>query len=84
MATMVRNVLLVCLSAVLFSGCTTLSPGECLYADWYETGYLAGATGRPASEALKFQNACVHYGIVPDHEAFAEGWVAGSGSVAGD
>ena len=79
-----RAALIPCLYPLLLAGCTTLSPGACLHADWYETGYLVGASGKPVSEALKFQNACVHYGIVPDREAFAEGWVAGSGGVAGD
>lgn len=60
----------------LLSGCTTLSAGDCLHANWYETGQLAGEVGKPISEVLQLQNACVHYGIVPDREAFAAGWAA--------
>ncbi len=62
----------------LLDGCTTLSAGDCLYADWYETGYLSAANGRPPSDALKFQSACAHYGVVPNRQAFAEGWIAGA------
>jgi len=67
----------------LLGGCTTLSAGDCLHADWYETGYLSATAGRPPSDALRFQNACAHYGIVPSRRDFAEGWTAGAGDATG-
>lgn len=70
--------LLVVLLSLSFTGCTGLSAGQCLHADWYATGYLAGSSGKPPTESLKLQSSCVHYGIVPDRKAFADGWSAGA------
>lgn len=78
-----RKPALIVLTSML-GGCTTLSAGNCLHADWYQTGRLAGESGEPISEVLQFQNACVHYGVVPDREAFARGWVAANESVGAD
>jgi len=77
---MVRRAFATLLLLLPCAGCTTLTAGQCLHANWYETGYLAGASGKPPSEALKLQNACVQYGIVPDRQAFASGWVVGAGA----
>lgn len=68
----------------MLSGCSTLSAGDCLHANWYQTGQLAGEHGRPISEVLQLQNACVHYGVVPDREAFARGWAAATAGQAAD
>jgi hypothetical protein len=75
-----RRLVLPLLLLPLLGGCTTLSAGDCLHADWYETGYLAAAAGRPPSDALRFQNACALYGIAPSRRDFAEGWTAGAAS----
>ncbi len=51
-----------------------MSAQECFNANWYERGAEAGRAGAPISTVLADQNACVHYGVVPDRGAFAEGW----------
>ncbi|MEJ2088158.1 MAG: DUF2799 domain-containing protein [Gammaproteobacteria bacterium] len=73
-----RKLFLISLICTLPGGCTTMSAANCLHADWYETGYQAGVNGHPPERALEYQSACVHYGIVPDREAFANGWAAGA------
>lgn len=73
-----KLVLISSLCPLLLAGCTTMSAAECLHANWYETGYQAGRNGHPPGQALKYQSACVHYGILPDREAFANGWAAGA------
>ena len=69
--------LLLLLTLIGASGCTTISASQCFGADWYAQSQRAAARGLPVSEVLKQQNACVQHGVVPDRRAFAQGWRAG-------
>jgi len=55
---------------LILSGCTTLSEGECLTADWYEQGYRDGRQGYPASRVINHRDACATVGVVPDMEEY--------------
>lgn len=59
------------------TGCSTMTAGQCLNASWYDQGYAAGLSGLPASDLIQQQNACVHYGVSPNHRAYATGWQEG-------
>ena len=59
------------------SGCSTMTAAQCLNASWYDQGYAAGVSGLPADDLIRQQNACVHYGVSPNHRAFATGWREG-------
>jgi len=42
---------------LILSGCTTMSEGECLTADWYEQGYRDGRQGYPASRVINHRDS---------------------------
>jgi|GEM_PF-3412879 len=58
----------------LNTACTSTSAEACFTADWYSRGAEAGLEGLPASEVLREQGSCAHYGVVPDHRAYVAGW----------
>lgn len=70
---------LVCLGlgGALAGGCATLSESQCLAEDWETIGYSDGAKGRESSRLLRHQEACASHGVIPDREAYIDGWEAG-------
>jgi hypothetical protein len=59
---------------LLSTACTSTSAEACFTADWYSRGAEAGLQGLPASEVLREQGSCAHYGVVPDHREYVAGW----------
>ena len=55
------------------SGCATLSPDECLYADWRTIGYEDGIQGRDLSILSQHRQACAKVGVAPDLDAYQAG-----------
>jgi len=60
-------------AALAFSGCATMTEGQCLTADWYEQGYRDGRQGFPASRVIDHRDACAVVGVVPDMEEYDVG-----------
>lgn len=59
-----RIVMLVIISsALLLSGCASMSPEECLTAEWHEQGMRDGQNGYPRSRAAEHQEACSKVGV---------------------
>ena len=54
-------------------GCATLSPDECLYADWRTIGYEDGLQGRGLSVLSQHRQACAKVGVAPDLDAYQAG-----------
>lgn len=52
------------------SGCSTLSKGECIEADWYEIGTRDGANGKPRSVLDNHRESCAKHKITPDREQY--------------
>ena len=61
------------LVVALASGCSTLSKGECLEADWYEIGAKDGASGKPRSRLNDHRESCAEYDVFPDREQYYMG-----------
>ena len=71
---MIRTMCLAGAFALLASGCASLSESQCVAGDWQTVGYTDGAAGKPSSQLLKHQNACVKHGVVPDRNGYLAGW----------
>lgn len=62
---------------LLLSSCATLSPEQCLNADWRQIGYADGAEGQPGSRIQEHASACAKAGTRPDMEAYLSGRMEG-------
>lgn len=65
------------LIAAGLSGCSTLTPNECLYTDWYAKGVADAAAGLPVTQILEYNRDCNLHGINPDRWDFVLGWEGG-------
>lgn len=72
--------MLIGLSVLTISGCTTLSKDACLMDDWYEIGVQDGAAGYSPNRLAQHREACAEYRIRPDREAYQAGWDDGIGA----
>ncbi len=59
--------------SVALSGCSTLSKGECMEADWYDIGARDGASGKPRSRLDDHRESCKEYNVFPDREQYYMG-----------
>ncbi len=64
-------------SALLVSGCASMSESQCVAGDWETVGYRDGVAGKQSSQLLSHQNACVKHGAIPDRDAYLAGWESG-------
>ncbi len=55
------------------SGCASMTPQECVTANWYEKGVRDGMSGQPRSYIVEHQEACSKAGRMPN----APQWEAG-------
>ena len=67
-------------SAVVISGCATLSQDQCLMGDWYEIGVQDGTAGYAPDRLAQHREACAEYRVRPDREAYQAGWDDGIGA----
>ena len=58
---------------VALNGYATLSPDECLHADWRTIGYEDGIQGRDLSILSQHRQACAEVGVAPDLDAYQAG-----------
>jgi len=59
------SVLLIGLVMAL-SGCASMTPEECVTANWYEKGVRDGMSGQPRSYIVEHQEACTKAGRMPN------------------
>lgn len=57
-------------SSIFVAGCSTLSKGECIEADWYEIGLRDGMNGYKRARLDSHREACSEHGITPDRKAY--------------
>jgi hypothetical protein len=70
-----RTILLV--ACAMLAGCATMSPEECLQANWEEVGYNDGAAGYPVSRSAEHREACAETGVSVDFELYRHGYSLG-------
>ena len=61
------------LALTLCGGCAVMSESECVNADWGEVGRNDGLEGKRAEELVRYQDACLQYGVTPNGDAYAQG-----------
>ena len=59
------------------SGCATMSPEECLQANWEEVGYNDAVEGYPVSRSSEHREACADTGVSVDFELYRNGHALG-------
>lgn len=59
------------------SGCATMSKNECINADWHSIGFTDGSRGVHYNNLNKHRQSCVKHEIIPDDNAYHEGWDQG-------
>ena len=65
------------LMAYALSGCATMSPEECLQANWEEVGYHDAVEGYPVSRSSEHREACADTGVQVDFELYRNGHALG-------
>jgi len=61
----------------MLAGCATMSPEECLQANWEEVGYNDGVAGYPVSRSAEHREACAETGVSVDFELYRHGYSLG-------
>ena len=64
---------LLMLPAALLSGCASLTPEQCLRADWRRIGYADGAAGASAYLINDHTKACAEVGVRPNIDEYLRG-----------
>lgn len=67
------KLVMILVSTMALSSCTTLNKDECLIADWYQIGYEDGARGYSDTRITSHRKACAKHGIAPDFRAYQDG-----------
>ena len=55
------------------AGCASLTPEECLHADWRDIGHADGTAGRGMDTLAKHRKACAEVGVTPNFSAYQAG-----------
>jgi len=61
------------LSAILLSGCASMSEQECLTVDWHDQGQRDGQSGYSLSRIEEHREACAKVGVAPNLAAYRAG-----------
>ena len=61
----------------VLAGCATMSPEECLQANWEEIGYNDAIAGHPVSRSQAHREACTETGVSVDFELYRHGYTLG-------
>ena len=64
-------------TALVMSGCATLSEEECRAADWQTIGFEDGTVGKPIGQIGRHREACADHGVPVDLAAYKEGHAEG-------
>lgn len=62
---------------LLLAGCASLSPEQCLHADWRQIGYTDGVRGLSGAQIDEHARACAPQGIRPNLDAYLAGRAQG-------
>lgn len=65
------------IAGITASGCATMSPEECLQANWEEVGYNDAVEGYPVSRSAEHREACADTGVSVDFELYLNGHALG-------
>src|SRR5699024_9618337 len=76
-ARMVAMPMLAIMAIMLLSGCATMSPEQCLTADWSQRGYKDGRAGFTSNRVAKHHKACSKVGVIPNLAAYRKGYERG-------
>lgn len=68
---------LLIVAGVVTSSCATMSPKQCLSADWRSIGYGDGASGYVLGRINLHAKACAKSGVTPEPISYAEGRAEG-------
>lgn len=74
---MSKRLTTITLMTCALSGCATMSPEECLQANWEEVGYNDAAGGYPVSRSAEHREACAETGVSVDFELYRHGYSLG-------
>ena len=72
-----RRLITPILMTCALSGCATMSPEECLQANWEEVGYNDAAGGYPVSRSAEHREACADTGVSVDFDLYRNGHALG-------
>lgn len=72
-----RFLILIAASLLFLPGCASMSPEQCLSADWAEQGYADGRNGYVPTRIAEHRQACAEVGVMPDARRYRRGWDAG-------
>ena len=61
----------------MLAGCATMSPEECLQANWEEIGYNDAIEGHPVSRSLAHREACAEAGVSVDFKMYRHDYSLG-------
>ena len=61
----------------MLAGCATMSPEECLQANWEEIGYNDAIEGHPVSRSQAHREACAETGVSVAFELYRHGYSLG-------
>lgn len=61
------------LSALVLSGCASMSGDECMATDWSAVGFEDGARGYTTERFSKHRKACAKHGVTADFSAYQNG-----------
>ncbi len=68
-----KDLFIILIAVMFFSGCATMKKEECLTADWYNIGFEDGLRGHKVSRITNHRKACSKYDIVPDLDLYLRG-----------
>jgi hypothetical protein len=61
------------LTVLALTGCATLTPEQCRYADWRQIGFADGAGGYNAGRINDHAKACAEVGVRPNLDDYVDG-----------
>ncbi len=73
MKRVLRPIVLAAAMTTLLGGCASMTPEECLSADWYQQGVHDGGRGRPLSLIEEHREACAKVGVDVDTARYRAG-----------
>ncbi|GIU49087.1 DUF2799 domain-containing protein [Shewanella algidipiscicola] len=69
--------ILLALSALVLTQCTSLDSKQCQHADWFSLGHQDGNNGGYANKINDYAEDCAEFGIRVDHAQWREGYLTG-------
>lgn len=80
MSNLAPSKLIIALSVVALSACSTLSKEECLHADWSLLGHQDAIAGNGQDMLSYYRSDCAEFGVTPDLAEYQKGFEQGLNS----